>query len=74
MAPKANLLSLLYQALASQVGIECEVSDFALGRQQLYSARRQAGDPSLACLQLRQHPRNANLLWIVKGPSPNEQA
>lgn len=71
-APRADLLSLLFQALSSRFGIVCKVDNFALGRQQLYSTRRQSGDPSLDCLQFRQSPKAEDEIWIVKGPSNGE--
>ena len=60
----------LYQALASPIGIVVWTSDFKLGREKLYAARRQAQDPSLACLQFRASPTSPNEIWIVKG-KPN---
>lgn len=65
--------TLMYQAIASEIGIVVEVSDFNLARQKFYAARRKLADPALARLQFRQSPHHANQMLIVKGPE-NAQA
>lgn len=61
-------LELLYQALASPLGIVIRVDNFQLAQAKLYAARRQSGDPELACLQLRHSPFDPEQeLWIIRG-------
>lgn len=65
-------LALLYQALSSDLGIVVESDNVALAKQRLYKARADAGDPTLACLQLRTSPVRPDAeIWIVKGPEAN---
>lgn len=60
-------LSLLYQALASPIGIVLEVSDYVRASQRLYRARSEAHDPALVQLQFRHSPYDPeHELWIVK--------
>lgn len=61
------MLELLYQALASPLGIVIETTDVERLRQRLYAERREAKDESLAALGLvpsRTAPESE--LWIVK--------
>lgn len=58
---------ILYQALASPLGLVLQVSNFTTANQALYRARAAVGDPALAVLQFRRNPDNPNELWIVKG-------
>lgn len=63
-----ELLSLLYQALASPRGIVLAVTDFVPCQAKLYKARKDSGDPALAALQFRRSPQNPEgEIWIVKG-------
>jgi len=63
-----NDLEILYTALGSPIGIECEAPDVAFAIQKLYKARRDAQDPDLDCLQFRRCPHAPDSkVWIVKG-------
>ena len=64
-----ELLALLYEALASPLGIVVRVSNFATANQMLYKARKDCGDPALQCLQFRASPHADDELWIVRGGS-----
>ena len=70
MKKSLDLLEILYDALNEPVGLLVQVENLALGRQQLYKARRDASDPALARLQFRQSPIEGGNLVIVKGPEP----
>lgn len=61
----------LYQALASDYGLEVRVSTLQAARAKLIYARRSLADPDLAVLEFRAHPTDPNLLWITKAqPKP----
>lgn len=62
-----QLQLVLYQALASQIGLLLQVSDFDQARQALYRARAEAKDEDLNQLQFRASPglQGGNLI-IVK--------
>ena len=64
-------LEILYQAVASPLGLVVKTSDFQLAQQRLYKARRESGDLELDRLQFRHSPHAPDELWIVKGPDPN---
>ena len=66
MSSHKEFLPLLYQALASPIGMEFPTSDVTRFRARLYAARSAANDPSLNCLQFRDTPGNL-AVWIVKG-------
>lgn len=69
MTPQQRQLAeILLQALGEPVGLRLRVSDQKVARQQLYAARRAAGDADLARLQIRADPRSEAHLVIVKGP------
>lgn len=72
--PVTSELELLYQALASPIGIVVRTSNFSLCQQRFYRARREAGDPALDCLQLRRSPfAPEGEIWIVKGGAHSAQ-
>jgi hypothetical protein len=61
-------LEILYQALASPIGLVIAVGDFVKDQAKLYQARSKSGDPDLEVLQFRRSPHNPEQeLWIVKG-------
>jgi hypothetical protein len=63
-------MDILYQAKSSPLGVVVWVSDFVKAQQRLYRARRESGDPELACLQIRRSPYDPdNELWLVRGAS-----
>ena len=67
MASDAEILGLLYQALASSYGVEIRVyGDKRAALNKLYAARKKSLDTDLLCLQFRQTP-DVDILWIVKG-------
>lgn len=67
-------MEILYAAIASPIGVVVSVSDFQLCQARLYKARKQSGDPSLDCLQLRRSPINPETeLWIVKGTNDKKE-
>lgn len=58
---------ILYSALASEIGLIVQVSDYQLCLQRLYNERRKCADPLLDQLQFRRSPVNpANEIWIMK--------
>ena len=61
-----DLRPLLYQALASPIGLLLATGDFVRARQKLYQARAAAQDPDLAVLQFRSSPVAGGDLIIVK--------
>jgi hypothetical protein len=61
-----ELLALLYDALASKLGIAVRVSHFSTASQMLSGARRKCGDPALMSLQFRASPHSDDELWIVR--------
>jgi hypothetical protein len=66
-----ELEALLYQALASPLGIVLVVSDFHLAQQRLYAARKGLGDPALNALAFRHSPQDPHTeLWIVRNTAP----
>lgn len=66
-----QLETLLYQALAAELGIVLRVNDFERANQALYAARRKCGDPSLDVLQFRRSPVAPETeLWVVRGAEP----
>ena len=66
--PNTDALELLYQALASPIGIVVRVTDIERARARLYKAKADARDPALANLQLRKSPLGEpDVIWIVKG-------
>lgn len=62
------MLELLYEALASDYGVEVTTNDPHRLRQQLYALRRSRADPMLEPLSLVV-PAKPGVLWIVKRPS-----
>lgn len=65
--PGHQMRELLYQALASDLGIVVETNDVERTRAKLYAARREANDPALEILSFtpsRTSPETQ--LWIVK--------
>jgi hypothetical protein len=73
MAALLSELEVLYQALATPYGVVVECNNFNLAQQRLYKARREAGDPELARLQIRRSPYRPDAeLWLVRGPAPEE--
>lgn len=62
-----RILGILYQALASDFGIEVRSSDPVRARQRLYEARRSTSDPALAILQFRLSPSDRDCILITKG-------
>lgn len=61
-------ITLLYQAMASPLGLVLSVSDFTQASQALYKARRDTQDPDLAVLQFRRSPFSPDTeIWLVKG-------
>ena len=62
-----NLLSLMYQALASSLGIIVVVSDVAEAKVRLGQVRRENGDSALRALSFLPSPYSPRTeLWIVK--------
>lgn len=59
-------LTLLYQALGSDIGIIVETNNREKLKQRLYAARAAASDTTLAKLTLITSPTNTKHLWIVK--------
>jgi len=67
VASQNDLIGLLYQAVATPLGMVLEVEDFVKATQALYRAKREAADPSLDLLQFRRSPyRPEAEVWIVK--------
>lgn len=64
------LVSLLYRALTTPLGIAVESSDPDRLRQKLYPLRKE--DPSFACLSFVLSPMNPSELWILKRPTDEE--
>lgn len=63
----AALAPILYQAMASDLGLVLTVDDFVHASQALYSARRACDDPDLSVLQIRRSPHNPESeIWLVK--------
>jgi hypothetical protein len=62
---KSEALALLYQAAASPLGIVVPSSNLTILRARLYAARKDAADPSLDVLELRQGPDDPSELWIT---------
>lgn len=61
-------LEILYIALNSKIGIAVTCVNLQSAKSRLYIARKEAGDPALACLQVRTSPYNPDSeIWIVKG-------
>jgi len=54
-----------YAALASERGISLTVDNVERAKQQLYQARRKAGDDTLAALSIVIPPLTTNELWII---------
>ena len=65
----AQAREILYLALAEPIGLLVATSDVAGARARLYTARKLAGDPALAGLQVRASPVEGGELVIIKGPS-----
>lgn len=64
---------LLYEALATPLGVEVEVptpADVERLRQQLYRAKQ--SDPTLKVLSLLPSPHSSTHLWIVKREEPDD--
>jgi len=61
-----EILALLYDALASKLGIAVRVSHFSTASQMLGNARKKCGDPALQSLQFRASPYAEDELWIVR--------
>jgi hypothetical protein len=57
--------TLLYAALAEPIGLLLATNDRERARQRLYTARRNAADPALDCLQIRMSPFEDGDLVIV---------
>lgn len=69
----SELLSYLYQAMASRFGIVMRTDNLAILRARLYKARAESGDDDLSCLQFRPDPAAPDSrLWIIKGEQKNE--
>ncbi len=60
-------LEIMYQALASPVGLLLQVSDLQRARVRFYQTRRAALDPELNRLQFRASPFEGGNLVICKG-------
>lgn len=60
------MLHLLYEALASEIGISVSTSDPERAKHQLYAARRKAGDSALDKVSIVVPPFSTNKLWLVK--------
>lgn len=72
--PDPTLSSLLYEALASPVGLLCHASpSFEKARAKLYQTRVALGDPALETLQFRASPFPEGNLVITKGQKKQEQ-
>jgi hypothetical protein len=67
-----HLRTILYTALAEQIGLLVRVDDPKRARQRLYEARASSGDPALAVLQFRLSPGGSDLIAITKG-SPKDE-
>ena len=71
MGISPSLQSLWYAALGHPLGIYIRTPDPARLKTLLYSARRDAADPSLTTLQLRTSPKKElGDLWIINPGSP----
>ncbi len=69
-----EILAILYEALASKLGIVVRVSHFTTAAQTLTNARNRCGDPALQSLQFRQSPHASDELWIVRGGEVRAQS
>ncbi|RMD51691.1 hypothetical protein D6827_01650, partial [Candidatus Parcubacteria bacterium] len=60
------LLDILYSALHEEYGIKVATEDAERLRQQLYAARRKAGDPDLENLSISISPLSPQTeLWVI---------
>lgn len=68
MAKKEDgLITILYQALSSPLGVCVFTDDPERLRQKLYATRRDLGDPALDCLSFQVSPTNpSDNLWVTK--------
>ncbi len=62
------MLELLYEALASPLGVEVTTNNPERLRQQLYGLRAKSDDPALQALSFV-IPTKPETLWIVKRPA-----
>ena len=72
MAAISNLLEHWYAALHAKIGIVISTTHLETTVQQLYQARKAAGDPALAALSLVRSPVNPEHIWILKRLIPSE--
>lgn len=72
----AELQQLLYAALGEPIGLVLTTSDAVRARQRLYAARKAAGDPALARLQIRISPlgEGEEELVITKGAEARQRS
>jgi hypothetical protein len=73
MSLRENLLSLMYQAMDSPLGIIVVVSDVAEAKQAFQQVRKESGDSALRALSLISSPFAPETeLWLVKNVQPQD--
>lgn len=60
------MLTLLYEALTSPLGIVISTPEPERTRMQLYAERKARADPALDCISICLPPFSTSELWLVK--------